>query len=309
MLSVGSKGLDLQCKCPYLSLSPRNPTNTLGLSIVHVDHGAVVVEWLHVPVSWVFLHDSFTVPPATLTYASLWSSELKEGSVGRCESPMIPIANVDFCINSLGLPLEEEEGRLRTLIRDKTKTIDLGRCGLSRDSFSGTHLVTRSRRCGVREWKPGLSDGLRGQDSCPKVEKVLIVHDEGSIFGIHGVVQLKKLSLYDFSISWVSRWLIHVDFDVVSYRVLVLLYMGFRKPIPLSRSRVTAHSSFESPNHSRLWKLYFHPRHYGVSNVHILVAVAWRRKMTATLKLLWDFICVFLFLPASTSKSSSEPDL
>ncbi|KAK8650583.1 hypothetical protein V6N13_140215 [Hibiscus sabdariffa] len=31
--------------------------------------------------------------------------------------------------------------------------------------------------------------------------------------------------------------------------------------------------------------------------------------MTATLKLLWDFISVFLFLPASTNKSSSEPKL
>ncbi|KAK8538134.1 hypothetical protein V6N12_044271 [Hibiscus sabdariffa] len=218
----------------------------------------------------VFPQDSSTVPPATLTDASLWSSELKEGSIWRRESPMISMANVDFCINNLGLLRKEKEGRLRTLIRDKTKAID---------------------------------------DPGSKVEKFLIVHDESYIFGIHGVALSKKVSQYDFPIRWVLRWLIHVDFDVVSHRALVLLYMGFRKLIPLSWSRVTAQSSFESPNQSRLWKLYFHPRRYGVSNEHILVVAAWRRKMTATLKLLWEFICVSLLLPASTSKSSSEPNL
>ncbi|KAK8559043.1 hypothetical protein V6N12_042331 [Hibiscus sabdariffa] len=47
------------------------------------------------------------------------------------------------------------------------------------------------RSCRVREWKPGLSDSLRGRDSYPKAEKVLIVHDEGPIFGIYGVIQFR----------------------------------------------------------------------------------------------------------------------
>ncbi|KAK8661075.1 hypothetical protein V6N13_051977 [Hibiscus sabdariffa] len=168
-----------------------------------------------------------------------------------------------------------------------------------RFSHCEVDLKSKAGRCCTKEWKPGLSDVLRGQVS------------EGSGFGIHGVVKsktggMKELYQYDFLISKGSEWFRLEAFDVVSHRAFVLFYSSYNKPNSLSWSKVTVYSSYGPSYHSWSWDIQFLPKCLGQSYAHKQFAATWRRKMSTKLELWWDFTSVFLFLPGSGNNGSSE---
>ncbi|KAK9018416.1 hypothetical protein V6N11_001392 [Hibiscus sabdariffa] len=66
------------------------------------------------------------------------------------------------------------------------------------------------------EWKSGKV-GWRTMDCSGRPRKFSLFMMRAHLWY---PCQLKKLSQYDFPISWVSRWFLSVDFDVVSQRAL-----------------------------------------------------------------------------------------